>query len=35
MTDEVNLDIERESRTGLSEAVFSEGKKRHPVAGYL
>ena len=26
MTDEVNLDIERESRTGLSEAVFSEGK---------
>ena len=26
MSDEVNLDIERESRTGLSEAVFSEGK---------
>ena len=26
MTDEVNLDLERENRTGLSEAVFSEGK---------
>ena len=26
MTDEVNLDIERECRSGLSDAVFSEGK---------
>ncbi len=26
MTDEINLDTERENRTGLSEAVFSEGK---------